>query len=167
MFASIDYVHRAGLSLYFLLLSWNASTKSNGRVSTSVALVTLLSRKRSYKSNQGYLEDCEMMCGRISAQGKGLIAISYWPRLLRSWSFRDTATGCFRHQFLDENDAFSAHDYTNRNLRWVHRSAYDYISGVAGEDLAFHTVAFNEIGVLRNAVQAYRWSAQYAPMIHI
>lgn len=168
MFAHIDDVHRADLSLYFLLLSWSTTAPNTPtRSSTSVALVTLLLSKHLYGSIQEYLDDCEMIHGRILAQSKGLIEIRHWASPSCSWSFRDMATGYFRHRFLDVNDVLGARDYVNSDLGWVHRSAFDYVLGVTGEDITFRTVPLDEINVLRNVVQAHGWLAQYAPMIHV
>lgn len=159
MFSNIDDVHRADLSLYFHLLLWKSPI--------SVALVIRLLRKHPYESLQEYQEEGELMGGRILAQSKGLLYIFYEARPLGGWSLKDIATDRSRLQYFDCGKLADSHELTNSNLKWVHRSAYDYISEIAFENTAFRLTPMDNADVIYDMLQAYRWLAQYTPMIHI
>lgn len=158
IFSNIDDVHRADLSLYFHLLLWDSPI--------SVALVTRLSRKHPYKSLQEYQEDGRLMCDRILARSKGLLYITRKTCSLGRWSLKDIATDRFRLQYFDGGEVSDVQDHADSNLAWMHRSAFDYISGLAHEDTNFRLTPMSDADVIYDTLQAYRWLAQYTPMIH-
>jgi hypothetical protein len=123
MFSKIDELHREDLALYFTLLRMHVSTG----LQVSVALVTrMLYRQTRFGSLLQFVEACKSTSRRIVAQSKGLLQI--YPSTpigdsVRGWAFRDVATDCARHQFLDEAVSASIYECAESLLQWVHVGA--------------------------------------------
>jgi hypothetical protein len=136
LFSSIDQHHRIFLLSNFHML------KVHGSGTFDVALATAYLHRKSVTSQQDFFRRCEEVQHQIISRSKGLIEANTDTGMFRSFvcgirglALEDLSTRSPPETVLEDSDFRSWLKYKSSLFKWLHRSAYDYISGDLEADL--------------------------------
>jgi len=176
MFTNIDREHHEYLSRCFFLMKW--SNESNRSVLSDISLPvdTAFMSASPHESLADFVEDCCVVEHRVLAQAKGLLEtcephLSMFhtdDRDLQKFGLcilSDARSGDVRHHSVILEPSV-AQIYRTSCIRWVHRSAYDYILGGHSEYARSWTTA-DEVKLLRHLLDSQLWLAYYYPGQHM
>ena len=177
MFSNIDREHREHLSKCFFLLKWS-SANDNGAISdVSVPVVTAFLSASPHQSLADFVQDCRLVEHRVIAQARGLLEL-YQPEMSMFDTSRpdlqkfglcilsDALSGEPGYRSIRQESSVTEM-YPTACIRWVHRSAYDYITGDHSGHIRSWKVSTDETSLLRRLLDAQSWLAQYFPGQHM
>jgi hypothetical protein len=162
MFSDVEELHHKSVALYFYAAR---------QFQFSVALAAASQLPRNVMTIVEFGDLCEREVTRIIAQSKGLLQIddtrSYPDRIVwtRGWTLRDTTNTHIRKYPLKDRDLQVLKKYVTTNITFVHRSAHDYILGVARNERPAWLRPVGGPEMIRDIVDGALWFAQYRPTI--
>lgn len=135
-FSSVDRYHRE-----FLLSIFHRLKVHHGSV--DVALATACLHHKSVTSQEDFFRRCKEVQHHIVSRSKGLIEVDTkdgnWRAVvaggIRGLVLEDLSTQSTPQTVLEDVDFRSWLNYKFMPIKWLHRSAYDYVSGDLEADL--------------------------------
>jgi hypothetical protein len=165
MFANLDEVHYESLALYFYAAQ---------QTEFSVALAVASQLTQRIESLEHFGAMCTREVTRITQQSKGLLEIDpIFPEdgpSTCTWSLKDVRTGSPTPLPLHGTASRLAKQHLHLKIKFVHRSAYDYISGNTCDKSTDRLVWLQSIHkdqIVRKVLSGVLWLAQYGPNLHV
>jgi hypothetical protein len=155
-FSSIDRYHRE-----FLLSIFHMLKVHQGII--DVALATAYLHHKSVTSQQDFFRRCDEVQSQTVSRSKGLIEVDYEyfynvATGVRGLALVDLSTQTPLQSVLEDADFRSWLRYKHVRFRWLHRSAYDYISGdLEADSPAWAQGADTSLDMLSGCVWLHRY----------
>ncbi|KAM0715897.1 hypothetical protein Q7P37_008411 [Cladosporium fusiforme] len=169
LFSSIDRIHRDFLNLMFQMLIHEDVYK---KYRDPIALVVASRCQSRIATLEHFCKSCDEMQRQTSAQSKGLIetdsergrkfARKY--QIQRAWAIWDISTGARSKNSIQDVASISALALRNSSIRWVHRSAHDYVSGNS-DAVVPGWIRSQKTDITKELLNGFRWLAKFAPSI--
>lgn len=160
MFVNLEEVHYKSLAFYFYAAQ---------QLEFSVALAVASQPIQRIESLEHFGAMCTREVTRITEQSKGLLQITqlYQRNIVDTyaWSLRDVRTGSISPLPLHSNSSRLVEEHLDRYIKFVHRSAYDYIlEATSANRLVWLNSPRDDI--TRKVLTGALWLAQYGPTHH-
>lgn len=166
LLANMDKVHYETLSLCLFHLDQKMWTSSDGLKGSIGLIAATMSGPKCIDSGESFLASCLETSRHVVAQCKGLIEVcrqyDHDPGYLSTWTFD------FRAKKLRPADADAVATCYNREVRFVHRSAYDFFFGDEGQRggrLSQIAVTIDTGKMLHRTLDALKLVLKHGPMV--
>jgi hypothetical protein len=161
MFANLEEFHYKSLAYYFY-----AARKPH----FSVALAVASQPTQRIESLENFSAMCEREITRITQQSKGLLEITplalNYGQYVCAWSLKDIRTGSPRRLPIDGTVFTLVIQHLGARIRFVHRSAYDYILGETSASRHTWLNSLQKDEIARKVLNGALWIFQYGPILH-
>ncbi|KAI1110714.1 hypothetical protein F5Y14DRAFT_428124 [Nemania sp. NC0429] len=139
MLSNVDEVHRESLALYVQLMMLKAEDNRIGIV-TGIPIVAMLQLRDPINSYEEFANECERKVIQIESRSAGLLQSSVEAGLEQETIINDQP--CFnpklpqKPQQLNRRPCDTNHqhskilDYHAQRMEWIHRSAFEFFSGL-------------------------------------
>ncbi|GAB7336017.1 hypothetical protein MBLNU13_g08840t1 [Cladosporium sp. NU13] len=162
MFASMEMVHYKTLAFYFYAAQQPAF---------SVALAVASQSTQRIESLEHFGEMCVREVTRIEQQSRGLLQICTIvaddDHYNCAWSLKDVRTGSITPTPLNSAAFRRAKQHLHLHIRFVHRSAYDYILEATDPNHLTWLKSLHEDKIVRKVLAGALWLAEHGPILHV